>query len=1224
MSTIAVEKNKQWRMECLMENLRSKQSSKSFLELAKSSRMNLLEKKYNIDAIEKQTLQTALDQLQNNITIKNRTQLVERLEMITRRQLSLKFTENINTNSIFISSDMFYLEILLDSQSGFVNDVKVHHECLNESESEPHLIEVLRKGDFIDFTQQLEGFQSIYQLNCESKIKSKALIALQALETDLTNIYNQENASNIFHESVVLTSSIGLLTKRRGGHPLKLTFFVRACEMLNLEQKRMDTLKEALENAAICKKNIGNSVTVNLEAATPSNKLQIVPLLIKNGGKQDGNYSYQCITNASTTLLPATFVLRLNKPFPIASKIIDKIKQITNLNVLEEIASKPIVKMENSLASVESHKEHCSLLNQIITLESEGSYTNAQKGLFVSLADQSHCYFISDNPEMTGVNVKSIQFTEPSHVTKIIKLLREQALFNSLIASCVRQNSKQDLESCYMFEVNVVSLQYIQIFIEHPLKETMVTVELDLSDVRQIASCKINGNDLQTDIKLENYITRVLQKTCSIPQLTRCLLKYWESESQLSRMQKRTFDNGLFGILEPKNDNNNKEKKDDIEKDENSNGNEDSFGVNGQDSTSFDICGINKNEIFFKTNENKSEKRLRQEEADIDIFDQKSNNSKISRMMGYDFDDDEDENMIVSDRNILSDELMHNENSSVSSASSSESSASNKKNVLMHKGNITPTQKTSLDVFEFNDPSPPHQSVPIPRQSPSGTFNQQQQQQQEKRMHDIEIIPLKNQRNVVSPNIDSPNVLGQTSITITPINNSNFFYKGNEKKSPIDEKLKTEKKKKRKREEGEMSLPFAKKKSTESLGYTSPSKKSPIGNHQMGKPQASFSIDSSPKIKHSMNKKIDDFTDGMDDLGFMSSFEQQQQSMSPLPSPQSALQKSLNIQAQAQAQAQANRKSSLKDVIDKLKSSADTITTTTVSDKKGEYQIKSSGTSSDGIKITFNKTKKSSESKSPKHTGLKPGVLSGPASKKSQSSKSSSSSSSSSQKLLFHKSNSSSSLPSESTQKQQSGKSSKKDSSSMSPFFGGNSGSSSNDMLKNMLNLPSTSPRTDIMKAFDKKFQIPKLSARVKSDDKQVIDNMLDSHAKSAPTTPCHDHNQSIDMSMSGFHQQQKFFSQKLQLDQQKQQKIFKSASSEHLYDSNKLNVNQGVSLRTNDIDFQSFLRTQGNNNSNFNMLDHNLDSNLMMQNSNNQQLSGNLFNDNDDGLNLDFIGHDL
>lgn len=88
---------------------------------------------------------------------------------------------------------------------------------------------------------------------------------------------------------------------------------------------------------------------------------------------------------------------------------------------------------------------------------------------------------------------------------------------------------------------------------------------------------------------------------------------------------------------------------------------------------------------------------------------------------------------------------------------------------------------------------------------------------------------------------------------------------------------------------------------------------------------------------------------------------------SPLPSPQSLLQK--NQQLAQQAQAQANRKSSLNAVIDKLKSEMDSNMTPPVINKtKGEYQIKSSGTTSDGIKITFNKTKKS-DSKSPKHTG---------------------------------------------------------------------------------------------------------------------------------------------------------------------------------------------------------------------------------------------------------------
>lgn len=105
--------------------MRKSKKKNIFAAMIQLDVMKILYFRYSIDAIEKQTLQSALDNLQNNITIRNRSQLVERLEMITRRQLSLKFMENVNTNSIFISSDMFYLEILLD-QSGAVNDVKVN------------------------------------------------------------------------------------------------------------------------------------------------------------------------------------------------------------------------------------------------------------------------------------------------------------------------------------------------------------------------------------------------------------------------------------------------------------------------------------------------------------------------------------------------------------------------------------------------------------------------------------------------------------------------------------------------------------------------------------------------------------------------------------------------------------------------------------------------------------------------------------------------------------------------------------------------------------------------------------------------------------------------------------------------------------------------------------------------------------------------------------------
>lgn len=304
-------------------------------------------------------------------------------------------------------------------------------------------------------------------------------------------------------------------------------------------------------------------------------------------------------------------------------------------------------------------------------------------------------------------------------------------------------------------------------------------------------------------------------------------------------------------------------------------------------------------------------------------------------------------------------------------------------------------------------------------------------------------------------------------------------------------------------------------------------------------------------------------------------------------------------------------------------------------EKKSEYQIKSSG--SDGIKITFNKTKASKGSKSPKHTGLKPGVNSGPASKKSsQSSKSSSSS----QKLLYQKSSSSGSLNSSSTtvpspkSTSQPGKSSSKERSkegSVSPFssFSGNS----NDMLKNMLNLASPTPRTDIMKAFDKKFQIPKLSARGKSDDKQTFDDAQGFNAtpRSAPSTPIQSLNPSptMDFMPSGSGQfQQKFFSNPQQskfLEQQQRQnkKLFKSVSTEQLYGEERTTMNADKNRSGGEItdsDFQAFLRAQTKMNDSSM---HHVKSPMETSSSSGPQNDANVFND-DDLMDLNFIGNEI
>jgi len=110
---------------------------------------------------------------------------------------------------------------------------------------------------------------SIYQLNADKKIKSKAYIALQALETDLSSM-----AGTYAHitdgESVVMKSLLGLLRPRKGGHPVKLVYFVSPYEFLDVNSK--STLPN--DGKTILKHKLGNVATVNIQAST-SHKLQM-------------------------------------------------------------------------------------------------------------------------------------------------------------------------------------------------------------------------------------------------------------------------------------------------------------------------------------------------------------------------------------------------------------------------------------------------------------------------------------------------------------------------------------------------------------------------------------------------------------------------------------------------------------------------------------------------------------------------------------------------------------------------------------------------------------------------------------------------------------------------------------------------------------------------------------------------------------------------------------
>lgn len=176
-------------LSLLMEKIRSRApQSKVWPDIVKLTKATFSENKSRsslliADATERCQIERALDTIQRSIRVKDHKSMIERLETISR-SLKLKFMPGPSGRECFISSDMFYVEVVLNPSNGFVSDVKVAHQ--SDPTSCQELINVLRNGQFDAFTSHLEGIASIYNLVADKKTKTKVYQALNSLETDLS------------------------------------------------------------------------------------------------------------------------------------------------------------------------------------------------------------------------------------------------------------------------------------------------------------------------------------------------------------------------------------------------------------------------------------------------------------------------------------------------------------------------------------------------------------------------------------------------------------------------------------------------------------------------------------------------------------------------------------------------------------------------------------------------------------------------------------------------------------------------------------------------------------------------------------------------------------------------------------------------------------------------------------------------------------------------------
>ncbi|XP_064647589.1 mediator of RNA polymerase II transcription subunit 1-like isoform X2 [Lineus longissimus] len=496
----------------LMDRLKAKAVQlKSWTETTKVVRMAMSDKRHLSEVVDKVYLQKCLDHLQKAMKVTTQSSIVEKLNSIAR-STGLKFTAVSSGTDCYISTESFYVEIKMET-NGKIKEVNVSHG--NESKACPELVKVLKEGNFDEFTEHLEGLGAIYKIGGDKKQKTKSYVALQSLETDLNQLSQLQNSisgvSNYIHKS-----PLGIVQPRVGGLPMKLIYFVAPYNLLNPKTKTSYpmTVEAILDN------KLGHSVTVGIESSF-GHRLQTMRLMTISKTADGKNLpSFPQLSTQNSSMLCACFVLNLQTPIPVSLSILQRIQQVTGIEFIEGAIMQPIV----SLIADDMSKGKMKY--------------DQEKGLRVTLKDQDHVYHLSepgDTNHMVGMMISKIQFTHPTHVPKILIYLRQQLVFNTFITSCIRPHARQDVENAMVFEVMPVSLHHISVAFEHPVLDSMASVEFDLNDMTNVKA-KLMALSSDNPICQDEFICKVIQRCLSIPVTMRMIMTkaraQLESETQ--------------------------------------------------------------------------------------------------------------------------------------------------------------------------------------------------------------------------------------------------------------------------------------------------------------------------------------------------------------------------------------------------------------------------------------------------------------------------------------------------------------------------------------------------------------------------------------------------------------------------------------------------------------------------------------------------------------------
>ncbi|XP_039382705.1 mediator of RNA polymerase II transcription subunit 1-like isoform X2 [Mauremys reevesii] len=461
-------------INALMDKLHLKYAQKPWIETLKLVRLCMDKPpRGSISVTPHHPLLSCLEKIQRTLNAKSLSTVMSRLEFLSK-QRGLKSHISPNGTACYLTSDMFYVEVQLE-KDGKVIDVKLAH---------PGEAPVVCD----DLVQLL------------SDMKAKVYLALQSLEKDLYSMSLLYRTQDVNRVTEVLHGKAGQLVQRTGGTLMSIEYYLSPYQVLE---------EELNPGSQVC----GTKVYVTVGSSNTTHKLPISPLIVDSQAG-DGNLAFLPLTDELSMDLSACFFLSFHRPFPMSSSSIQEIQKFTGI---------PIDGLK--LASL-----HALIVQFTFNDEYKEELAMNNSCFFVSLPDcPKHSYFINKGTEKSGITgalVSKIPFTHPKCVPAIIEILRHQVAYNTLIGSCVSENTiNEDCSELLYFEVSPQKDTSFSISFQHPMGESLACVVADVLSSRQIR-CSLHTHPQDVALNCCNdFITRVMERCMSVPLVMRAIFK---------------------------------------------------------------------------------------------------------------------------------------------------------------------------------------------------------------------------------------------------------------------------------------------------------------------------------------------------------------------------------------------------------------------------------------------------------------------------------------------------------------------------------------------------------------------------------------------------------------------------------------------------------------------------------------------------------------------------